>query len=205
MINNTSTRIWTNCVIKPEISTKRKGTCPHLWRYLISDRRCRSRKNTCRYFYPFHVTRDNVTCPFVWWGVWMLGQQIGRSGHGENVMESCVGVWGLWNSGYIYISTSIHSIPWHDVTKDGLSSQDLISQGLGQKWIINTVIVSRLVAVGRVTMMENTKSYYCLVPVCHLAIFGHQQLSSHHSHQLSLADGPSHSGDMRRVRSIVCR
>ena len=29
---NTSTRILTNCVcvIKPEISTKRKGTCPHL-------------------------------------------------------------------------------------------------------------------------------------------------------------------------------
>ena len=34
-----------------------------------------------------------------------LRQQIGRSGHGENVMESCVGVCGLWNSGYIYIYT----------------------------------------------------------------------------------------------------
>ena len=195
MINNTSTRILTNCVIKPEISTKRKGTCPHLWRYLISDRRCRARKNTCGYFFHCHVTRDNVTCPFVWWGVWLLGWGSRlvavvterMSWSHVSVSEDC---------GTLDISISIHSIPWHDVTKDGLSSQDLISQGLGQKWIINTVIVSRLVAVGRVTMMENTKSYYCLVPVCHLAIFGHQQLSSHHSHQLSLADGPSHSGDM---------
>ena len=51
-------------------------------------------------------------------------------------------------------------------------------------------------------MMVDTKSYYGLVRACHLAILGHQQLSSHHSHQLSLADTPSHSGDMRRVRSI---
>ena len=35
--------------------------------------RCRSRKNTCRYFFPCHVTRDNVTCPLDWWGVWLLG------------------------------------------------------------------------------------------------------------------------------------
>ena len=169
-----------------------------IWRYLISTGDVGLEKTLVDIFSVARAAwqRDMSIC-LMGSLVVRLVQQIGRSGHGENVMKSCVGVCGLWKCRYL---------PWHDVTKDGLSRVRTWLVKVSDKSELSTQLLCWwLVVVGRVTMMENTKSYYGLVPVCHLAIFGHQQLSSHHSHQLSLADSPSHSGDMRRVRSIVYR
>ena len=85
------------CVIKPEISTKRKGTCPHLWRYLISTGDVGLEKTLVDIF---SVARDagqrDMSICLMGSLVNRLRQQIGRSGHGENVMCRCLWIVALW-------------------------------------------------------------------------------------------------------------
>ena len=78
-----------------------------IWRYLISKCDVGLEKTLVDIFFhdTWRVTTWHVHYSLMGSLVVRLVQQIGRSGHGENVMKSCVGVWGLWKCRYL---------PWHD-------------------------------------------------------------------------------------------